>query len=217
MKVVVVASGDVGRGDVAWLDDAGLVIAADGGAGTLESLSRRPDLLVGDLDSVPVALVERLSAAGTRVERHPVDKEASDAELAVGAAIDAGASQVVVLGAFGGDRLDHELANVLLLADPALAAYDVRAVRGDTRIRAVHGGARLDLEVEIGDMVTLLPVAGDAVGVTTAGLRWPLDGATLRIGHSRGLSNVVVAVPASVGVASGTLLVVESASKEETT
>jgi thiamine pyrophosphokinase len=215
MKVVVVASGELGRSDAAWLADAELLIAADGGAGSLDRLGRRPDLLVGDLDSLAPADVERLVAAGTRVERHPVDKEASDTELSVEAAVAAGATRVMVLGAFGGHRFDHELANVLLLADPALAGHDVRAARDGTVVRALHGGGRLALDGVVGDLVTLLPVGGDAVGVTTHGLRWPLDDATLHIGRSRGLSNVVTAVPASVELAGGTLLVIETEANKE--
>ena len=213
MKVVVVASGELGESDARWLDDADLVIAADGGAGSLDRLGRAPDVLVGDLDSVDAGLVARLAAAGTTVERHPVDKEASDTELAMEMALGAGAAAVVLLGAVGGDRLDHELANLLLLADPSLAGRDVRAARGMTQVRAVSGGGRLDLDGSSGDLVTLLAVGGDASGVTTVGLRWPLDGATLALGRSRGLSNEVVEAPASVRLTHGTLLVIETASR----
>lgn len=216
MKVVVVASGELADSDETWLDDADLVIAADGGAGSLDRLGRAPDVLVGDLDSVDPHLVSRLAAAGTTVERHPVDKEASDTELAMEMAVGAGAAAVVLLGAVGGERLDHELANLLLLADPSLAGRDVRAVRGTTQVRAVRGGERLDLDGSSGDLVTLLAVGGNASGVTTAGLRWPLDRATLSLGRSRGLSNELVEGPASVRLAHGTLLVIETASRGDT-
>jgi thiamine pyrophosphokinase len=211
MKVVVVASGQLGANDARWLDDADLVIAADGGAGSLDRLGRRPDLLIGDLDSIEPALVERLTASGMPIDRRAPDKEASDTELAVEAALAAGATEVVILGAIGGERLDHELANLLLLADPALAGHHVRVVRGSTTFRTLQGGGRLDLTGAVGDLVTLLPVGGDSAGVTTVGLRWPLDGATLRMGRSRGLSNEIVSTPASVRVDAGTLLVVETA------
>lgn len=212
MKVVVVAAGELAASDAMWLDDADLVIAADGGAGSLDRLGRRPDLLVGDLDSVDASLVERLEVAGTRVERHPIDKEASDSELAVETAFGAGGSTVVMLGAMGGERVDHELANLLLLADPFLAGRDLRAVRGGTCVRSLHAGDRLLLNGAAGDLVTLLPVGGDAGGVTTEGLRWSLDAATLRMGRSRGLSNEVIGAPASVRISQGTLLVFETAS-----
>ena len=215
MNVVVVASGDLDRMDGAWLDRADLVFAADGGAQSLDRLGRRPDRLIGDLDSVEPALVERLVAAGVVIDRYPSDKEASDAELAVEAALQAGAAEVVLLGAFGGSRVDHELANVLLLADPALAGRNVRAVRASAQVRAIHGGELLVIGGAVGETVTLLPVGGDATGVTTEGLRWPLQAATLRMGRSRGLSNEVASVAASVQIELGTLLVVETATRGE--
>jgi thiamine pyrophosphokinase len=214
MKAVVVASGELVAGDAAWLDAADLVIAADGGAASLDRIGRRPDMIVGDLDSIDPSLLERLAAEGIPIERHPADKEASDTELAVTCALDAEATEVVILGAVGGDRLDHELANLLLLADPALAGRGVSAARGRTTVRAVHGGgSALRLRGAAGDLVTLLAVGGDATGITTDGLRWPLAGAALAMGRSRGLSNEVLRAPASVRLERGTLLVVETANE----
>ena len=211
MRVVVVASGELARGDERWLVDANLVVAADGGADALDRIGRRPDLVVGDLDSADPDLVATDVAEGVRVERHPVDKEASDTELAIEAAIAAGATELVLLGATGGARLDHELANLLLLTDPALAGRDLRLVAGATVVRVVHGGGQLALGGDPGDLVTLLPVGGDAVGVSTEGLRWPLDRATLAMGRSRGLSNEVAISPAAVSLERGALIVVETA------
>lgn len=209
MRAVVVAGGDLDPADAALVRGAELVVAADGGALSLERMGVRPHVLVGDLDSADPTHVAGLEAAGTRVERHAVDKAASDTELAIERALADGADGVVVLGLLGGQRLDHELAALLLLADPTLRGRDVRAVRGGTTVRVVHGGGRLQLAGHPGDIVTLLPVTGDAIGVRTAGLRWALDGETLRLGRSRGLSNEVVDAPAWVGLTAGALLVVE--------
>ena len=215
MLVAVVASGDLAADDVRWLDRAELVIAADGGAATLERIGRRPDRLVGDLDSVDASLVARLTDAGVPIDRHPTDKDATDTELALQDAVTGGATEIVLLGALGGDRLDHELANLLLLADPETARLTVRIVHGPTTVHVLHAGS-LALEGRVADLVSLLPIDRDAVGVTTEGLRWPLDGATLRIGRSRGISNEIVTAPASIEVRDGTLLVIETAIKGAT-
>lgn len=214
MRAVVVADGDPASSDAGIAAGADLLIAADGGAGWLEEIGQRPDLLVGDLDSVDVAVVDRLAAAGTEVIRHPVDKDASDTELAIGEALRRGADEVIVLGALGGPRLDHELANLLLLADPVLATAAVRIVQGPTTVRVLRGPESMTLSGAAGSSVTLLPIGGDATGVTTAGLRYPLAGEALRTGRSRGLSNVVADAPASVALAAGTLLVVEIAATD---
>jgi thiamine pyrophosphokinase len=215
VKAVVVADGEPDARDADQLADADLIVAADGGARWLDAIGVRPHLLIGDLDSVDPDLIVRLAAEGVSVERHPVDKDASDAELALDRATASGADEVVVLGALGGERLDHELANLFLLADPSWQVRNLRVVRGGTVVRAVLGGEQLSLLGAIGDLVSLLPIGGDAEGVRTAGLRFPLSGECLRLGPSRGLSNRVVDQPASVSLERGTLLVVETASEEE--
>jgi thiamine pyrophosphokinase len=212
VRAVVVANGDPSDADAGYAREAEMVIAADGGAAWLDRIGVRPHLLVGDLDSIPVKLCERLAAQGVEIERHPTDKDATDAELAVARAVTAGADRVVLLGALGGGRLDHELANLLLLTDPAYheRPRDLRVVRGGTTARALHGGGRLALEGHVGDLVTLLPVTGDARGVRSQGLRYSLEASDLHMGRSRGLSNELVALPAWVSLEQGTLLVVET-------
>jgi thiamine pyrophosphokinase len=215
MLVIVVADGVPDPADARLLDAADLLIAADGGARWLEDQGRLPGLVVGDLDSLEGEALERLARAGSRVERHPTEKDASDTELALAAAVTAGADRIVVLGAMGGPRLDHELANLLLLVDPALRRRDVRIVRGAAEVRAMTGGSTLVLDGGVGDTVTLVPVGGDAIGVTTQGLRYALHGETLPLGTSRGLSNEVVQAPASVRLRVGSLLVVETRNTTE--
>ena len=216
MRAVVVAGGDADARDAELLRDADLVVAADGGAGFLDSHGRRPDVIVGDLDSVDAELVRRLAANGVAMDRHPVDKDATDAELAIERALAAGATRITVIGAFAGKRLDHELGNLLLLADAELAGRvdDLRMVRSGTVARAVHGPGSIALEAPPGSLVSLLPVSGDATGVDTSGLRYALRGETLRLGRSRGLANEVVSAPASVSLQAGVLLVIESTDRE---
>ena len=215
MLAVVVADGDPAPEDADVAKRADLLIAADGGARWLEGQGLRPHLVVGDLDSLDEPAVERLRGSGTRVTRHPAEKDASDTELALEAAVASGADRIVVLGAFGGSRIDHELANVLLLADPAFAGVDVRLQRGRTHLRAVEGPASLTIEVAAGGTVTLLPIRADALGVTTRGLSYGLSDGTLVMGRSRGLSNVVEEEPASVSLRAGSLLVIEIANRKE--
>ena len=211
MRAVLVASGESDEADARWLEGADRVVAVDGGTAWLASIGRRPDLVIGDLDSADPTLIAGLQADGVPVERHQAAKDASDTELAVAHVVAAGADEIVIVGALAGPRLDHQLANLSLLADPRLSGVrDLRIVRGGTLVRALHAGARMMLEGGPGDLVTLMPIGGDAGGVRTTGLRYPLDGETLAIGRSRGLSNVVVEPPASVSLDGGTLLVIET-------
>jgi len=210
VKAIVVAGGDAAPEDAAHLAGAVILIAADSGAEWLASHGATPDLVIGDMDSLDPELLDQLSSQGVAVERHSPEKEESDAELALARALAGGADQVVILGGLGGRRLDHELANLLLLVDRRWDGIELRIVRGPTTVRALHGGQRRDLDGAAGDLVTLLPVGGDAAGVTTTGLRFPLRSETLHLGRSRGLSNEVEETPASVSLDGGTLLVIET-------
>jgi thiamine pyrophosphokinase len=193
-----------------WDEGIDLVIAADGGARHAPDLGRAIDLWVGDGDSLGAAGVEALRAAGVPVELAPVDKDESDTELAILAAAAAGASRVTILGALGGMRVDHGLANVWLLAHPALGNRSGRLVDDRSRIRLLAAGHH-DLGGRIGDLVSLFPFGGDAEGVTTRGLRYPLSDEPLRSGSSRGLSNVREAEDAGIDIRAGKVLVVEIA------
>jgi thiamine pyrophosphokinase len=210
MRAVVVAHGDVLPSDRAVIGQKDYVVAADGGALALERWKVLPHLVVGDMDSLGDAGVERMARQGIPVAKFSAAKDESDLELAVAQAIAAGANEIVLLGALGGDRLDHETANLLLLADPSYDGVRLEARRGALRIRAVRGEGSLALAGPVGALVTLLPVNGDAGGVRTEGLRYPLRGETLRFGRARGLSNEVASLPATVSLDTGTLLVFET-------
>jgi len=209
MRAVVVAHGDVLPSDRGVIDAQDYVVAADGGALALEQWKLLPHLVVGDMDSLGDAGVERMARKGIPVAKFPAAKEESDLELAVAQAIAAGATEIVLLGALGGDRLDHETANLLLLADPGYDGVRIEARRGTLRIRAIRGEGSLSVG-PVEAIVTLLPVNGDAEGVTTEGLRFPLRDETLRFGRARGLSNEVDSLPAKVTVRKGSLLVFET-------
>jgi thiamine pyrophosphokinase len=193
-----------------WDSGISLVVAADGGARHAAALGLRIDRWVGDGDSLPPAELEALRAAGIPVDLVPGDKDETDTELAVLAAIDAGAGDLVILGAFGGPRLDHALANAALLAHPALAGRRAELLDGGSRVRLIRGPGTLDLDGRRDDLVSLIPFGGDAAGVTTDGLRYPLRREPLVLGAGRGLSNVRVSGHASVVVGAGSILVVET-------
>ncbi|HET7652440.1 MAG TPA: thiamine diphosphokinase [Acidimicrobiales bacterium] len=205
--VVVLAGGEsVAAGPRLPVTDTDLVIAADSGVHHARALGLHVDLVVGDLDSVDARELDAVVEAGATVERHPVDKDATDLELALHAAVDRGAERIVVLGA-GGGRFDHFLANVLVLASPAFAGARVEALVGAARVVVVHDKAVVDGEP--GDLLTLLPVGGPAEGVRTTGLRFALDGERLDAGTTRGVSNELTGNQATITVDGGVLLVVQ--------
>jgi thiamine pyrophosphokinase len=200
--VVVVAAGP---GPAVSVPAATTVVAADGGLDRAASLGLVVDVLVGDLDSVSRAALERAQADGVRVVRHPEAKDASDLELSLDEAVALGARRVLVVASDGG-RLDHLLTSVLLLASERYSALELDAVVGDTLVHVVRD--ERTLWGATGDVVTLVALGGSASGVTTEGLAYPLSHETLHAGSTRGVSNVFLGDEASVRVAHGTLLAI---------
>jgi thiamine pyrophosphokinase len=181
------------------------VIAADSGLDHATALGFAVDVIVGDLDSADPAAVDAAVATGTVVERHPEAKDATDLELALLAARTRGCERVVVIGGHGG-RLDHFLANALLLASPEFADLQVEARLGDAQVFVVRRDQRL--HAAVGDLCTLLPVGGRASGVRTEGLRFPLCRETLEPGSTRGVSNEFLVPVARVSLDDGVLLAI---------
>ena len=142
------------------------------------------------------------------MQRHPSHKDESDLELALLAVTRTGAQWVRVLGAVG-DRLDQTLANIALLAMDALSGCDVRLVAGRQTLWLIGAGTHT-LHGQAGDTISLLPLGGDAQGITTAGLEYPLRDETLRFGPARGVSNVMLGTRAQVRVRQGMLAVVHT-------
>jgi thiamine pyrophosphokinase len=223
VRALVLADGDAPDRaglDAAWPGwDRGidLVVGADAGALMAERLGLRLDLVVGDGDSAGEAELARLAAAGVAIDRSPVDKDETDTELAILAAVERGADELTILGALGGPRIDHELANVALLAHPALDGRRATLLDGRARVRLIVAPdgsgqpVRRAIPGPVGDTVSLLPLAGTVSGITTRGFRYPLHDEGLPLGPARGMSNVRSATDATLVVRRGRLLVVEVA------
>src|SRR4051812_18868525 len=144
MVALILADGDVparARLDAAWPgwdEGVDLVIAADGGARHAAGLGVTLDLWVGDGDSLGDEGIAELAAAHVPIERSTAEKDRTDLELAVDAALARGAGGLVIVGALGGERVDHALANVALLARADLAGRPVVLLDGTARLSLVH-------------------------------------------------------------------------------
>jgi thiamine pyrophosphokinase len=211
---LIVAGGEAPSG--AWLraeaGAASVIVAADRGAVTLLGAGVLPHLLVGDLDSVDADTVARLLAADVPALRYPADKDATDLELAVDAAIDRGATRLRIAGAMRQavselPRIDHLFGNVAALAGAAARVTDARLVDPDAEVMIVTGPGGCDLDGQVGDHVSLVPLSVTVDGTTTTGLRWALVGGSLAWGTTRGVSNEMIARRARVWVSAGRLLV----------
>ena len=189
-----------------------VIIAADSGLDHAVAAGLRPAVLVGDLDSISASGRMWAYARGVEIHEHPMDKDATDTEIAISRALEVpDVRQLLVIGGVdeaGERRLDHQLATLLALGHPSLAALgSVRAVLGETGFSMLHPGRHSVLDVEPGQMFSLLALHGACSGVTVTGARWPLVDATFSGTEARGVSNEA-GDRAEVLVATGVLTVV---------
>ena len=202
----VFAGGDpVSAERILGLQAADLTVAANSGAETAAAAGLTVDVLVGDLDSITEETLNALVEDGTRIESHLPDKDATDLELALGAAVRLGADEIVVIGG-GGGRLDHLLGNVAAITSRALREVPVCWVREKETVFVVHH--RTTVPVAQGATFSLIPIGGSASGVTVTGAKWNLHNATLESGSSLGISNLALAAEIEVEVGRGILLVI---------
>jgi len=183
------------------------IIAADGGLAHVQALNLKPDLLVGDLDSVTPEQIRWAEEVGAEVRKYPVEKDETDLELALQEAVETGCSRITITGALGG-RLDQMLSNIYLLNLPVLAGLDVRIDDGMQEVILIHGS--VDLQGSPGDTVSLLPLSPIVRGISTRGLRYPLIEESLIFYHSRGISNEMISQNASIQIQSGILLCIHA-------
>jgi thiamine pyrophosphokinase len=179
------------------------VIAADSGAATALAFDLRPDIVVGDFDSLDPATRLALESHNVPFERHPTAKDATDGQLALQHALLHQPSEILLLGYLNGPRLDMTVSTVLLLTLSA-----VRTTLLDERNEAIllRGPQRHVWSPEEDELISLLPLMGDCQGVRTDGLRFPLRGESLIVGDTRGVSNEALAGEVAVAFDEGVLL-----------
>jgi thiamine pyrophosphokinase len=209
MHAVIFAGGTLQSGAAVEraLASADLIIAADQGAMLALQHGYRPALVVGDFDSLSLPIQE-LEARGCVIIRVAVEKDETDTELAIQAALERGADTITLLGGLGGARFDHTLANVFMLA--AFKTVPIRIVDGPMTCWLLCGPHETRIYGRSGDLLSLFPLSGDATGVSTCNLYYPLHDATLCFGKSRGVSNVLTEDHAQVKLREGMLLVVHT-------
>lgn len=210
MRAVIFAAGQVHDYDRIreLLGAPDLVICADGGIRHAFALGLKPTLALGDFDSADPALVAQVEQQSIPMDRVPAAKDQTDTHLAVQEALRRGAREVLLVGA-SGDRLDHTVSNLLLLPGVP-AGVDVALADAKNVVRLLRPGGRLTVRRRPGEFLSLLPLSNEVKGVVAEGVRWPLDGATLRWGESVGVSNEIVDEEAFLAVREGYLLVIMS-------
>lgn len=206
MRIVIFSNGDFAHPDQdrIRIDPGDKLISADGGLYHCLALDLTPDVLVGDMDSLERDMVAEMRSRGVELQEHPARKDHTDLELALELAVSYAPDEILILGGLGG-RWDQTLANILLLTQERFVGTRILLVDGPQRIQTASAGETIEIKGQPGAIVSLIPLLGDARGITTQGLEYGLTGGTLEHGSSRGVSNVLTHEQATVQLDEGML------------
>jgi len=209
MALLIFANGVLD--EVEWIrryfSQATAVWAANGGSRHLFRLDHLPDKVIGDMDSLEPELQAWLTNNQVPFDQHPTEKDETDLELALLLAVERPEPDIWLFGLLGG-RLDQTLANIFLLSHPALQGKSVRLITPTEQAWLVR--QQTEIVGQVNDLVSLIPLVGDAQGVNTTGLKWTLQAETLHFGQARGVSNRLTAEKATVTLEKGLLLCVHT-------
>lgn len=183
------------------------LISADGGLRHMRKLGVKPDLVIGDLDSISEEDSKWILENHIETRKFPEKKDQTDLELALLAAVDRAGDPITVVGALGG-RIDQTLTNIFLLLMPELQNTDIRFDNGHEELFLIQNHGKV--VGKKGDTVSLLPLLSPAMGIRTKGLKYPLQDEILFPERSRGVSNKMESDKAEVTLKSGVLLCIHT-------
>lgn len=177
-----------------------LVICADGGYDTITAAGEVPDAVIGDMDSVHRQIPKEIKRV-----YYPRNKDKTDLHLCVDYALENGCKEIILLGAMGG-RIDHSLANMILLRYIEESGADGMILTANTAVFLTSD----TIKIPKGNYkyVSLIPMTEKAEGVTTKGLRYSLTNYTLNQIDNLGVSNVFTEDIAEISVKKGVLFVI---------
>lgn len=205
--VVVIGGGPLTHCSVDDVHPAATIVAADSGLDHAVAAGLSPTVLVGDLDSISAHGKMWAYAHEVEIDEHPVDKDATDTELALRRAAATEATNLLVLGATG-RRFDHALGTIAALGHPVLARFEtIRFLLDGVAIYVLHGGHSITLDLPHQTVFSLLALHGACRGIEVSGAEWPLSNAALDSSSTRGVSNSSTDL-VHIAVADGVLTVV---------
>ena len=205
--VLIVVNGD--NEDKGWLqsrlNEASYVVVADGGMRHLYEIGVIPDIVIGDMDSISAEIESWLDENDVEQMLFSAEKDETDLELAIRYALTHYDGPIRIAGATGG-RVDHTLANIMLLATPTVEVRDVRIITPHQELFIIRD--EVLIEGKQGDQLSLIPLNQAVFIASTIGLKWPLKNEILHFGSARGVSNIVTSHSARIVVEKGIIVAI---------
>jgi thiamine pyrophosphokinase len=208
-NIIIISNGRFGdavylKKKIAEMQDR-LIICCDGAAYNMAQAKIKPDVIIGDMDSIDAAQLENYRMTGIEIIKYPSEKDFTDTELALDYALKLDPVRVHIWGALGG-RIDHTLANIFLLKKGDEAG--IKTCLLDEYGEAFLAQKEVVFTDAVGCTVSILALSPKVEGITLNGFAYLLNNETLRKGETRGLSNYIKESPARINFLSGELLVI---------
>jgi thiamine pyrophosphokinase len=184
-----------------------IIICADGGAEFAYRLGITPDYLIGDFDSVDEKVLEYFIDSKTEVVRYPAEKDYTDTEICVNKALEMKCDEICIFPGIGG-RIDHSLGNIGLLH--IIADNNAKGYIASDSSYVYLCRKEIIIQGEKGDLISVLPYKGDALGVSLYNLKYPLKDYNIAFGKPIGISNIMLTGECLIEVKEGELLVVKT-------
>lgn len=192
------------------------IIAADSGIELAQKHGVKVDCLIGDMDSASEEAITTAENDGVEIILFNKDKDLTDFELAIEEAKKHEADELIIIGG-GGLRTDHLLSNLSVLAGDKTLDYRVEAYFENEKVAVCRKDQTCELDVEVGTIFSLVPINGNASGVTSTGTKWDLANATLSPSNALGISNTAINNKVTVQIMGGTLLIFQQIQDKQLT
>lgn len=210
-RIVIIAGGDINEPHFykKLFHESDYIICVNGGSANAIKIGVIPDLLVGDLDSLNKTVRKGILKSNPEIISHPPEKDKSDLELALDYATREKPSEIIIIGALGGERVEHFFINLLLLQVPLKNGINARII--DERHEICIAENSYEIAGKPGDYLSLFALTPEVKEIVTEGLKYPLQKGTLYFGSTLGLSNEFTNGTARITFASGMLLLIKHA------
>ncbi len=208
MKTIIICSGLIKDYTFfnAIIETSDYIICADGGSRHAFEMKIKPDLIIGDLDSISKKYIDYYNSIDVKIIKFPSDKDKTDTQICIEYALHF-SNEIILIGATG-NRIDHMLANISLLKMGIDKGKIIRMIDENNEIYLMD--SELTILGEKGEIISLLPISERVEGVTIVGSRYELKKALMEIGNPYGVSNYFIGNEINITIEKGYLLVIKS-------
>ncbi len=206
MPALIIGSGSNLDKEVFMLENLNIeyVICADGGLEKAEDLELTPNIIVGDLDSVSKEVLKKYLDMNIELIKYPSEKNHTDMELAIEHAIDKGFKNIILIGATG-SRLDHTIANVMLIEQYYKKGIHIQIIDNNNLIQIVSNSIEIINKKDY--FVSIVPITDSIEVASLIGFKYPLNNINVKRGSTLCISNQIIHEKGNIKLDKGIALV----------